>query len=497
MTAFNKKASLDKKLASRPDATTNHEGAQAFKMSPRMELYTRVATCLYGQDKFYVTGAQANSELQAILSTAISTDPEFVLKLARYTRNKLYLRSVPQVLLAEVFNQAPGVVECGYKYVPDIVKRADEITEVLAYQLSRNEVSGRSGKKIPKSLQKGLRIAMQNFNEYHYAKYNRDGEVTFKDAMTLVRPKPKDANQAEIFEKLVNGTPLPIPNTWETIISINGSTKENWEKAAEVTPLMATLRNARNFIEKDIGNMDVVINRLTNRSQVINSMQLPFRFHSAYREVQRIQIVHTNKVLDAIETAMEISIENVPKTTGRTAVLVDLSGSMTGGLSSKSTITMREIASVFGAISNKAFDDTIVYGFGDTTKMIPLSKKSSILYNVQKIERTNVGYSTNAWLPIEDMTTNNINVDRIVLFSDEQCYNSHNSSTDVAKSFIGYRNRVNPNVKLYSIDLHGYGTSKVPQGEKGCYKIAGWSNGIFNFIDAIEKGENDVLSLIN
>ncbi|MFA5248428.1 MAG: TROVE domain-containing protein [Dehalococcoidales bacterium] len=508
MSTFNKKVSTSKKLESHPSATKNHEDALAFKMSPKLDLYTRVATCLYGQDKFYVTGKQADSELQSVLSTVIAEDPKFVLDLAKYTRNKLYLRSVPQVLLAEVFNQSPGTVGA-YKYVPEVVKRADEITEVLAYQLNRNAATGTRGdgqKKIPKSLQKGLRLAMQNFGEYHYAKYNKDGEVTFKDAMTLVRPKPKDSAQAAIFEKLVNGESLPIPDTWEMITTIKGSNKASWEEAAEKTPYMATIRNLNNFLRNDIGNLDVVIDRLTNEAQVLKSKQLPFRFYSAYREIQNnAKDSRTNKVLDAIDTAMEISIKNVPNAGGKTAVLVDLSGSMQSKVSGKSTVSMREIASVFGAISSKVFDDCVFYGFGDTSKVIPLSKRSSIIDNVEKINQTNVGCSTNAHLPVLDMIKNGTDVDRIILFSDMQCYNSGYSGTssgysygyDVTPAFFDYRKKVNQNTKLYSIDLTGYGTVKWPENTRGIYTISGWSNSIFNFIDAVEKGEKDILSLIN
>lgn len=502
MSAFNKKVPTSQKIASHPDATKNHEGALAFKMSPKMELYTRVATCLYGQDKFYVTGQQADVELQSVLSTVIKEDPEFVLKLARYTRNQLYLRSVPQVLVAEVFNQAPGAVDGGYKYVPDIVRRADEVTEVLSYQIARNNAVGDrlNGKKIPKSLQKGLRLAMQNFNEYQYAKYNRDGEVTFKDAMTLVRPKPKDNAQQALFEKLVNGESLPIPETWEMITTIKGSNKSSWEEAVQVMPYMATLRNVRNLLQHDVGNLDVALDRLTDPVQVAKSKQLPFRFHSAYREIEKFTGTNfkTNKVLDAIETAMELSIENLPKTGGSTAVLVDLSGSMESPISGNSTVSCREIASVFGGISSKLFDDGVFYGFGDSQKIIPISKKSSVLDSVKKIHATDVGCSTNAHLPIKDMIKNGTSVDRIVLFSDMQCYNSTPYyGEDVSPAFLEYRNKVNPNCKMYSIDLRGYGTVKWPKNTRGVYTITGWSNGIFSFIDAVEKGEQDVLSLIN
>jgi hypothetical protein len=504
MTTFNAKVPLAKKLESHPDATVNHEGSLAFKQSPKMELYTRVATCLWGQDKFYVTGKNANADLQQVLSAVIKEDPEFVLKLAAYTRNKLFLRAVPQVLLAEVFNQAPGEVDGGYEYVPKVVKRADEVIEVLAYQLARNAATKtrlQGQKKIPKSLQKGLRLAMQNFNAYQYTKYDKGGEVTFKDALSLVRPRPKDEAQAEIFKTLVSGEKLPIPNTWEYYTTIHGSSKASWEHILPEMPIMSTIRNLRNFLEHDVGNLDVALAKLRNSEIIAKSKQLPFRFYSAMREVEKVNSPSTSKVVSALSVAMDLACVNVPKLPGRTCVMIDLSGSMDRPISvdksgKPSTTSCRQIASVFGGIAARSCEDGMLAGYGQYLKWIPVSRESSVLDNVAKIDRTDVGIATYAHLPVENLAASKVKVDRFINFSDEQCYSEDGRNCTLTTAFLNYRRQVNPNAKMYSIDLLGYGTVNWPKETPGVYTIAGWSNSIFNFIEAAENGSN-ILNLIS
>ena len=76
----------------------NHEGAEAFVMTPELELYTAVVTASL-DDKFY----EANDKrVERIVSLIAKVDPLFVAQLAVYTRTKMYLRSVPLLLLVEL-----------------------------------------------------------------------------------------------------------------------------------------------------------------------------------------------------------------------------------------------------------------------------------------------------------------------------------------------------------------------------------------------------------
>ncbi|RLE08115.1 TROVE domain-containing protein, partial [Candidatus Aerophobetes bacterium] len=369
--------------------TINYEGATSYKTDAKTELISRVLCSLVGEKKFYISGEKSNEELVALLKEVANQDPEFCLKLAAYARNEMYLRSVPQLILVEMANH-PKVKKTGYvvKYAPYIIKRADEITEVIAYQLTK------FNKPIPNSLKKAIAESFNRFDAYQLAKYNRGGAVELRDAMFLCHPKPKDKIHEEIFRKLADQT-LEPPETWEVVISTKGSTKENWEAIIPKMGVMATLRNLRNFLLKDV-NLEPVIARLTNPEKVKNSKQLPFRFLAAYREVEKIATPKTQLVLEAIAKAMELSIVNLPKLEGYTCIAVDNSGSMNSPLSERSSMEYRDIAATMGAALNK-ISNSIVVVFSDDAHFLTLNRSNDILSNVDRILSSCNPSSTNAY----------------------------------------------------------------------------------------------------
>src|SRR2546426_4858375 len=191
-------------------------------------------------------------------------------------------------------------------------------------------------------LKRGLAEAFENFDAYQLAKYDRDGEVKLKDVLKIVHPKPKTPERSEIY-RLLKERKLPIPETWETYISAHGSTQENWEHILPKMGYMAKLRNLRNLLDKNV-EMEPVLEHLANAKAVLTSKQFPFRYFSAYRELENHPSPNTPEVLEALETAMELSVENVPDFQGTTFISADNSGSMQSPVSWKSKVKLAEVA---------------------------------------------------------------------------------------------------------------------------------------------------------
>jgi len=471
----------------------NYEEAVSYKTDPKNELVSRVLCTLVGEPKFYVSGEESDEELVNLLREIANKDPEFCLKLASYARNEMYLRSVPQLILVELANH-PRVKGTSLivRYAPHIIKRADEITEVIAYQLNK------FGKPIPNSLKKAVANAFNQFDTYQLAKYNRDGQVRLRDAMFLCHPKPKDKSQEEIFKKLAQNT-LEPPQTWEVVISREGSTKEAWEKIIPRMGYMALLRNLRNFLEKEV-ELSSVIEYLTDPKRVKNSKQLPFRFLAAYREVQRVATPKTQFVLEAISKAMELSLENLPRLEGYTCVAVDNSGSMDSRLSRRGVMRYCDVAATMGAALNK-ISNAIVMVFSEDAHFLTLNRNNDILSNVAIILSSCIPSSTNAYKVSLLLLQHKIKVDRLILLSDMQCWDSEIDSWRAPRHFAPlfreYRKQINPDCWLYSVDLAGYGKGiQVPQGEKRTVLLAGWSDRIFDFIANWEKSRETQVKLI-
>ncbi len=192
--------------------THNIEGHAAYRYNDKVELLTRVATCMVGEPAFY--GNTTDGTLQLATSVA-ERDPAFVAKLAVYARNTLMMRSVSHMLVCVVAAsraaQGTGLVRACAR---GVVRRGDDVTNVLAAWRALYP-----GRQFPNGMVKGLRDAMEQFSSYDVAKYRELGKaVSMRDALRIVHPKPKDPEVAAAFDACVAGT-LARPVSWETELS--------------------------------------------------------------------------------------------------------------------------------------------------------------------------------------------------------------------------------------------------------------------------------------
>ncbi|MCK4666854.1 TROVE domain-containing protein [Candidatus Dependentiae bacterium] len=513
---YNDKPTLEKTLVNHPGATVNNEGALAFDLDALTDLCLKATVSLVGEPKFYETAKQADSSLITATHKALAIDPEFVLQLAVYCREKMYLRSVPLMLVAEYANVTPGTVPNARKYIARVIQRADELTELVSYQFNRNKVIPRKS-KLPMALKFGIASAFNKFNAYKLAKYNNPTTVTLRDVLRLTRPKPTTEEQAETFNMLFKDT-LPMPKTWELMRMTGQMTwhdvvNDIFNKNGKVMNYMAQIRNIRSVMnDSSITNEDVALmaKMISDKEAVLKSKQLPFRFLTAYRIVMENPGKYANIFMDALETAITYSTENMPKLTGTTLIASDVSASMqrkiaTGvdkrGNVREVSIERYDIGILLGMIANTFCENSITGLFGDTWKPISTSKHSGILSNTMNMHRREgeVGYSTNGYKIIKYLLDNNISVERIFIFTDGQFWNSKSIYNEnpgfydsafhgdrhFSSEFMKYQ-RKNPNVKLYVFDLAGYGKMFIPQDVENVCMMGGWSDKIFNFIEKFE-----------
>ena len=484
----------------------NYEGAKAFRMTPALELYTSVVTSSLS-DTFY---EKTDARLIRIQELIRKNDAQFVAKLAVYARERMYMRSMPLVLVTELakIHQGDNLVS---RAVGRVVQRADEITELLAYyQLANQRKEVKKLNRLSKQIQKGLGDAFNRFDEYQFSKYNRiNTAVKLKDALFLVHPKAKNEAQQLIFDKIAKDE-LKTAETWETTLSAVGQNdfeNENgkieaktqaWEALIMDGKLgyMAILRNLRNIIEANVSQeaIEKVCATLSNARAVANSKQFPFRFLSAYRELKRLNSGRVSNILSALELAVQHSAANIRGFDAQTRVVIaaDVSGSMQTNISPKSVVQNFDIGLMLAMLLQNRCDNVVTGMFGDTWKIINMPKRN-ILSNVEECRRREgeVGYSTNGHLVIQDLINRRQVVDKIMIFTDCQLWNSQGGNT-VQVVWKQYR-AINPNAKLYLFDLAGYGTTPIKVIEnQSVFLIAGWSDKVFDILSAIEDGSDAV-----
>ncbi|MBP2618948.1 TROVE domain-containing protein [Chryseobacterium jejuense] len=477
----------------------NHEGAKAYMMTPAEELYSAVVTTGLSD----LTYEKGNDRLERIQSLIQKNDPEFVAKLAVYARKDMHLRSIPLVLATELAKETSGT-DLVSRTVDGVIQRADEITELLAYyQLANERTETKKLNRLSKQIQKGLVKSFNKFDEYQFAKYNRKGDVTLKDALFLVHPKAKDENQQTIFNKIVYDI-LETPYTWEVELSVLGQQKftdeaekkqafkTKWEELIFSNKLgyMATLRNLRNILEAGVSPeaMSKVCSYLSDERAVSNSKQLPFRFLAAYRELKKINSPYLSSVWNALEEAVLVSGQNIKGFGFNTSVVIaaDVSGSMQKSVSPKSKILLYDIGLLMSMILQSKCQNVTTGIFGDRWLRVPMPKQG-ILNNVDAFYKREgeVGYSTNGYLVIEDLIKRKEIVDKVMLFTDTQMWDSSGRGNSFEDTWNKYK-MIAPNAKLYIFDLAGYGRQPIDVKRNDVYLIAGWSDKIFDVLNALE-----------
>ena len=480
----------------------NYEGAEAYRLSPEWELYVASVTSSLN-DKFYESTQTRIEKLRQLITKC---EPAFVAKLAAYTRQKMNLRSIPLVLTVELAKVHRGDATVK-KMVTQVVQRADEITELLAFYQIANERGGtKKLNRLSKQLQAGLQDAFNRFDEYQFAKYNRNAKIKLRDALFLVHPKSKDEAQQKLFDKIVNNE-LETPYTWETELSALGQAKYaddeekavafrmKWEELIDSGKVgyMALLRNLRNMLEAEVSQQHVtaVCETLSSAEAVRRSKQLPFRFLAAYREISEIKSVYTGQVIDALEQAVCVSAANIDGFDDDTKVLIacDVSASMLIPISPKSKIFAYDIGLMLAMLLKSRCKNAITGMFGETWKIIDVPVQG-ILANVDAFRHRygEVGATTNGYLIIEDLIERKVQMDKVMIFTDCQLWNNLYDKK-ITGLWDTYKT-ISPDSKLYLFDLAGYGTTPMDITREDVYLIAGWSDKIFDIVAAIDNGNN-------
>lgn len=306
------------------------EGAPARHINAEQALRRSVLSCLLWEDEFYEDG---KSIADRIIENAANVSKETVAALAVEARRVHGLRHAPLLLLLDLIRRGgPGVADA----IDGTIKRADEMGELVA-------LYWRPGKRpLSKQMKTGLARALGRFNEYALAKYDRDGAVKLRDVLFLTHPKPKDDQQTALFKRVADRT-LVAPDTWEVALSGGANKKETFERMLKEGTLgyLALLRNLRGMTEAGV-DVDMIRAAIIARKGA--DLVFPFRYTAAARACPQLE--------PALDQALCEAVVSGPRLTGKTFVLVDVSGSMDAKMSAKSDLTRMDAAATLASVLN-------------------------------------------------------------------------------------------------------------------------------------------------
>jgi 60 kDa SS-A/Ro ribonucleoprotein len=240
--------------------------------------------------------------------------------------------------------------------------------------------------------------------------------------------------------------------------------------------------------------MEKVCKYLSDEHAVAKSKQLPFRFLAAYREVKLLKSDYTSMVLNALEDAVVASAKNINGFNANTRVLIacDVSGSMQKPISPKSKVLLFDIGLMLGMLMQSKCTRVVSGMFGDRWKVINMPNRGVLLNVDQYYQREGeVGYATNGHLVIQDLINRRVVMDKVMLFTDCQMWNTKADGGTIASAWKQYK-QIAPMAKLYLFDLAGYGNTPVSAQRDDVTLIAGWSDKVFDVLHAAENGENAI-----
>lgn len=438
-----------------------HEGAPAAILRPEAALRRIVLASLLWEDQFYEDGVTVAERVAALVP---QVEAAMVAALAIEARERMHLRHMPLLLVREMARHATHRVLVA-QTLTRVIQRPDELAEFVA-------IYWKDGRQpLSAQVKKGLAAAFTKFDGYQLAKYDRAASVRLRDVLFLCHAHPLDVTQEVLWKQLAEGT-LPAPDTWEVRLSAGAeradggrgaltveAKRERWESLLRGRRLgaLALLRNLRNMqqVATDPELVRVAL------EEARTDRVLPFRFVAAAREVPHWE--------EWIEGAMLVSLVGQPALTGRTVLLVDVSGSMDSRLSRRSTMQRLDAAAGLAVLLREVAAECAVYTFSDRMAAVP-ARHGFALRDAIVASQPHSG--TAMGKALRELAPALRTADRLIVLTDEQS-----------------RDRVEgPQCRGYIVNVAackngvGYG----PVGHGAWTHIDGWSEAVLEYIRACE-----------
>jgi len=481
-----------------PDALT-HEGGAGHSRDAKSELFLLAVTNMVGEKTFYEDGKSRDARFEALIAQVTREDPDWITRFVPFLRDTMNMRSASLVMAAE-YVRAKG--PNGRKVIDSALKRADEPAEMIGYWM------GHYGKHLPQPVKRGVADGViRLYNESAALKYDGDKAVRMADVIELVHPKPKADWQGALFEYLIakrhnrerlntealpmiaeraalDALPpesrrarlsegLPQGTTWEWASSWLGGKLDAdfWKAMIPNMGIFALARNLRNFDDVGVGPDERVIAKLTDAEVIAKSRMFPFRFYAAHRETATLHWA------TALEQALQHSLANVPSLPGKTLILVDVSSSMSDGMSGRSKLRRAEAAAIFGAALAVRAENADLVAFNDRSWVVNHRSGGSVLRLTQEIVNA-IGGGTQTFGAVQ--THLRPDHDRVVLLTDEQAFGWYGQSPE---TLFGDR-------PTYTFNLAGYKVGHLSSGKANRHTFGGLSDAAFTAVALLERGSD-------
>lgn len=480
--------------------TLNAAGAPAYAFGPREALAQLVMTgTLHGT--FYTS---AQHQFAQVMNLALEVEPTYLAKLALYARAE-GRKDTAALLVAVLGELEADLCEQVFQRVIDNGRMLRNYVQIL-----RSNVLGRrSLGSRPKRL---VREWISSRSPMALFRASVGAKPSLADVIRMVHPKPQDDERRALYGYLigrqVDVTLLPdairhfeafkageanevpdVPFLFLTALDLDA---QAWRDIATRATWQQTRMNLNTFerhgVFRDRRVLKLVTRRLKDRDEIRRAKAMPFELMAAW--------LHASPTLPrclrrALEQAMEIAIENVPRFPGRVAVLPDVSGSMhwpmtgdRGGGTSK--MRALDVAALLGAAIQRRNSSSFIVPFHHQVEPVEFSRRASVTKTAERLASLPTG-GTDCAAPLRHMLANDMQADLVILVSDNQSWLGDGPQSGMQKAWKKYRAR-NPEAKLICLDIQPYPNTQV-RDQKDVLNVGGFSDATFQVIDQFARGQ--------
>ena len=472
----------------KPD-TRNVEGYPAYTRSLEEQYVQSLLTNTIG-GSYYTSRERDFEQATGLHQAMLQKDPKFMAGALGFARSAGYMRLQPIIGLAHLSSKHPELMDSTYH---NVVKIPDDLFEFKTILNAMGR--GEGGRAIKRNDSK----FMNNVSEYWAIKYNGRGRgYNLTDILRTSHPAPINEKQQAIFgyltEKPYDAHQVPQISSYVALRSakndkdicsiisegklphevvtgvLSHMSPTVWKALVPQLPKMALLRHL-NTIDRNglLADADVR-NIIEHKMMDAKGMILPFQYMKAYEAMTNVW------ARGIIGKALENSFNAIPDIHGRTAIFLDISGSMSG--------SFVKTASIFAlALFKKTGGEAIFNRFN--TRCVPVnpSMTAGILNQAEEIARS-YGGGTDTGVCVKDIHDRKEKVDNIICITDE----AQNTGSPFYARLRHYRRKINPNTRAFIIDVSSYQGGMVPQEDALTNYIYGWSDNVLKYIPLVTQG---------
>ena len=273
---------------------------------------------------------------------------------------------------------------------------------------------------------------------------------------------------------------------------------EVWEALLQEMPMTAMIRNLGTMSKigliKPLSDAEkLVFQRLTDAERLRGAKVHPIQVLSALRTYSSGRGVRSaaswnvsNKVVEALDEAFELSFGAVEPAGTRHLLGLDVSGSMSGGeIAGVPGLSPSAATAALAVVAARTEPWTAIMGFADSFRDLGITAKDRVDVATRKVSGLTFG-STDASLPMTWALQNKIQVDTFVVMTDNETWAGRIQPVQALEK---YRQATGIGAKLIVVGMTSTGFTIADPNDAGMLDVVGFDGATPAFMAKFAKGD--------